>query len=119
MTLRQQRINKQLQKDLAEIIQAQGMTHYCGAMLSITEVDASPNLATAKVYVSIFPTDKTQDVMQRINGKELRALLAQRVSKQMRIVPELSFVVDTTASYASRIDELLQQIGSEEVKDKD
>jgi ribosome-binding factor A len=108
MTFRQQRINKQVQKDLAEIIRTQGMTHYDGAMVSVTEVDVSPNMLSAKVYVSIFPSSKSSSVLPLLNAKTLRMALAQRVRKQMRCVPELTFVLDTTLDYAERIDELLQ-----------
>jgi ribosome-binding factor A len=107
MTLRQQKISRQLQKDLAEIIREQGMAHYGGAMVSVTEVDISPNLAVAKVYVSIFPTSKTKVVQGLLNAKALRAALAQRIKKQMRIVPELTIVTDTSLNYAARINELL------------
>jgi ribosome-binding factor A len=108
MNLRLQRINRQLQKDLAQIIREQGMAHYGGAMLSVTEVDAAPNLATAKVYVSVFPSSMSGMALGQLNAKAMRAALAMRTKKQMRTVPELSFVADTTLDYAQRIDELLR-----------
>jgi ribosome-binding factor A len=109
MNLRQQRINKQLQRDLAHIIRSQGMAHYDGAMLSVTEVIVSPNMATAKVYVSIFPSSKTEAALHALNAKGLRSMLAQRFGKQMRVVPELTFIVDESLNYAARIEELLKE----------
>ena len=84
------------------------MGHYGGAMVSVTEVSVSPNLAVAKVFVSVFPSDKAEAALRLLNVKALRTALAQRVRKQMRIVPELTFVMDNSLNHAVRIDELLQ-----------
>ena len=52
---RQQKIGKQLQRDLAEIIRGKGMAAFGGAMVTVSEVRVSPDLSFAKVFVSIFP----------------------------------------------------------------
>ena len=108
---RQQKVGRQLQKDLAEIIQQQGMTTYAGAMLSVTSVHMSPDLSLARVHVSIFPSNKANEVMEIVN-KQIRAIrgdLGRRVAKQMRIVPELVFLVDDSLDYVERIDSLLKK----------
>ncbi|GHT11879.1 ribosome-binding factor A [Bacteroidia bacterium] len=107
-TQRQLKVNKQLQKDLAEIIQRQGMAAYGGAMVSVVDVDVSPNLGYAKVYLSIFPIEKTEDVKALINVKTLRNELAHRVKHQLRIVPELSIHIDTSLDYVEHIEQLLK-----------
>lgn len=79
-------------------------------MLSVTEVDVAPNLAAAKVYISVFPPDKTDAALRLLNAKTLRTALAQRTRKQMRTVPELNFIVDTTLNYAHNIEKMLKKI---------
>lgn len=108
---RQQKINKQLQKDLADILQQQGMAAYNGAMVSVTEVRISPDLSYAKVFLSIFPSEKASAAMVAVNEqhKALRGELGKRVRHQLRIVPELAFFLDDTLNYAERIDNLLKQ----------
>ena len=108
---RQQKINKQLQKDLADIFQQQGMQAYNGAMISVTGVRITPDLSIAKVYLSIFPSAKAKEVMEIINenNKSLRGELGRRVRHQLRIVPELTFYVDDSLDYVERIDDLLKQ----------
>lgn len=110
-TTRQQKINKQLQKDLAEIFQQQGMQAYNGAMISVTEVRISPDLGYAKTYLSIFPSAKAKEVMELVNekNKAIRGELGKRVRHQLRIVPELMFYVDESLDYVERIDNLLKQ----------
>lgn len=110
-TTRQQKINKLLQKDLGEIFQQQGMATYKGAMISVTEVRISPDLGYAKVYLSIFPSEKAPETMAIVNAhsRSIRGELGNRVRHQLRIVPELAFFVDSTLDYNERIDELLKQ----------
>lgn len=108
---RQLKVAREIQKDLAEIIRAQGMAAYGGAMVTVSEVRISPDLSVAKVYVSIFPSDKQESAMQTIgeNTRALRGELGRKVGKQLRIVPELVFFLDTTLDYAEHIDELLKK----------
>ena len=110
-TTRQQKVARQIQKDLAEIIRARGMAAYDGAMVTVSGVKISPDLAMAKVYVSIFPSAKAQDVMQRLQDEmsRLRGELGRRVAKQLRIVPELAFYLDDSLDYVEHIDELLKK----------
>jgi len=107
---RQQKVGKQLQRDLAEIIQHQGMAMYGGAMVSVTAVRISPDLALAKVWVSVFPSNKANEAMRIVehHSRAIRGELGKRIAKQMRIVPELVFYIDNSLDYVERIDELLK-----------
>ena len=60
---RQLKVAREIQKDLAEIIRGKGMAAWGGAMVTVSEVRISPDLSVAKVYVSIFPSEKQADVM--------------------------------------------------------
>ena len=108
---RQLKVAKELQKDLAEIIRSKGMAAFGGAMVSVTEVRISPDLSVAKVSVSVFPSSTAEAVMQMINehSRALRGELGRHVAKQLRIVPELVFLLDSTLDYVEHIDELLKK----------
>jgi ribosome-binding factor A len=108
---RQLKVAREIQKDLAEIIRAKGMATFNGALVTVSEVRVSPDLSVAKVYVSVFPSDKQEFVMQWLeeNNKALRGELGHQVAKQFRIVPELVFYLDTTLDYAEHIEELLKK----------
>ena len=64
-TTRQQKVARQIQKDLAEIIRARGMAAYDGALLTVSGVKITPDLALAKVYVSIL--DDSLDYVEHID----------------------------------------------------
>lgn len=108
---RQQKVARELQRDLAEIIRSKGMAAFGGAMLTVSEVRVSPDLSIAKVYVSIFPSEKQEEVMKLLeeNNKAIRGELGRKVAKQLRIVPELDFYLDTTLDYVEHIEELLKK----------
>ncbi|MBR3501010.1 MAG: 30S ribosome-binding factor RbfA [Bacteroidales bacterium] len=108
---RQQKVARELQRDLAEIIRSKGMAAFGGAMVTVSEVRVSPDLSIAKVYVSIFPSEKQEEVMKLLeeNNKAIRGELGRKVAKQLRIVPELDFYLDTTLDYVEHIEELLKK----------
>ena len=108
---RQLKVAREIQKDLAEIIRSKGMAYFGGSMVTVSEVRVSPDLSIAKTYVSIFPSANAESVMGILeaNIKELRGELGRKVGKQLRIVPEIVFYLDTSLDYAEHIEELLKK----------
>lgn len=108
---RQLKVASQIKRDMAEIIRSRGMAAFDGALVSVSGVKISPDLSQAKVYVSIFPSSKSQTVMELIEAQSraLRGELGRRVGKQLRIVPELQFFLDDSLDYVEHIEELLKK----------
>jgi ribosome-binding factor A len=108
---RQLKVAREIQRDLSEIIRSRGMAAFGGAMVTVSEVRISPDLSIAKVFVSIFPSDRAPQVMQLLEEEKrsIRGELGRQVSSQLRIVPELDFHLDTTLDYAEHIEELLKK----------
>ena len=108
---RQLKVASVLQRDLAEIIRSKGMALFGGAMITVSEVRISPDLSIAKVFVSIFPSDKAAQALTVLeeNKRAIRGELGRKVASQLRIVPEFEFLLDTTLDYAEHIEELLKK----------
>lgn len=107
---RQNKISRMLQKELAQIFQSQTrMMH--GVMVSVTHVKVSPDLSICTAHLSVFPSDKAEEILQNVNAnqKTIRYELGKRIRNQVRIIPELRFFVDDSLDYIERIDELLAQ----------
>ena len=106
---RQLKVAKELQRHLAEIIRSKGMASWDGALVSVSGVTISPDLAVAKVYVSIFPSAKQEKVFKMIqeSGRSMRGELGRQMARQLRIIPELIFYLDDSLDYVEHIDELL------------
>ncbi|MDE6086345.1 MAG: 30S ribosome-binding factor RbfA [Muribaculaceae bacterium] len=107
-TTRQAKIARLLQKELSEIFRRQtAKTH--GVLVSVSAVRVSPDLSIARVYLSVFPSGKSEEILNEINrsAKTVRYELAQIVKNQLRKTPELSFYLDDSLDYIENIDKLL------------
>ncbi|NDV77533.1 30S ribosome-binding factor RbfA [Dysgonomonas sp. 511] len=112
---RQQKINRLIQKELSEIFRKQTQ-QMRGILISVSVVRISPDLGNAKAYLSIFPSDKGKEILENIraNVKAVRFDLGQKVGKQLRIIPELSFYLDDSLDYLENIDKLLNKDNKKE-----
>lgn len=106
---RQSKIARLIQKELSEIflLQAKSMN---GVLVSVTAVRVSPDLSIARVYISVFPSERGDEIVKNLNGnmKQIRFDLGNRLRHQLRIIPELKFFIDDSLDYLERIDELLK-----------
>ena len=110
-TTRQQKISRQIQRDIAEILQKEGAAIVRGTMVTVTTVRVSPDFAYAKVYFSIFPFERNEEVMQALeqNNWFIRRELGKRIRNQLKIVPELQFFLDDSLEYIENIDQALNR----------
>jgi ribosome-binding factor A len=110
-TTRQNKISRLLQKELSDIFLLMTKDKMRGTLISVSTVRVSPDLSLAKVYLSIFPSENTENVMAYIEEKKwnIRHDLAARVRFQLRKVPEIAFFADDSLDYLENIDKLLKQ----------
>jgi ribosome-binding factor A len=80
-------------------------------MISVTRTKISPDLSICTAYLSVFPSEKGEEILTNINAnnKQIRYELGTRVRNQLRIIPELRFFIDDSLDYIERIDELLKK----------
>lgn len=109
-TTRQNRIARLLQKELSDILLLQAKKMQ-GTLISVSVVRISPDLSVARAYVSIFPSEKSKELLESLNShtKTIRYELGTRVRHQLRIIPELKFFLDDSLDYIDKIDSLLKE----------
>lgn len=109
---RQKQIGQLLQKELSDIFQRMGFNILEGGMISISAVRLTPDLLEARVYLSMFQIQEPAAMIQRIKERmgEIKKELGNRVGKQLRRVPELSFFLDDTLEYVFKMEELFKKI---------
>ena len=107
---RQNKIARLLQKELSMIFQEQTRAMH-RTMVSVTRVRISPDLSICTAYLSVFPSERGEEILENINrtNQQIRYALGQRVRYQLRIVPELRFFIDDSLDYIEHIDELLKK----------
>ena len=82
-----------------------------GVMVTVTRVRVSPDLSICTAYLSIFPSEKADEIIENIhaNEKTIRYELGTRVRNQLRIIPELRFFIYDSLDYIEHIDQLLKK----------
>ena len=107
---RQQKVARQIQKDISDIFTKEAAAFLKGSMVTVTVVRISPDLSVAKVFLSIFPFANSARVMDALeqNNWLVRKALGSRVKHQLKQVPELAFNLDDSLEYIENIDSLLK-----------
>ncbi len=108
-TTRQNKISRLIQKELGEMLRQQTQSMR-GVMVSVSVCRISPDLSICKVYLSVFPSERGEEIVKNINDnqRQVRYELGTRMRHQLRIIPELKFFRDDSLDYAEHIDELLR-----------
>ncbi len=109
-TTRQNKVSRLIQEELSEIFLLQTKSMH-GVLVSVSAVRISPDMSIARVYLSVFPSERAAEIVKNTNDnmKSVRYDLGVRVRHQLRIIPELKFFVDDSLDYVDRIDELLKK----------
>ena len=109
-TTRQNKIARLLQKEISDIFRSFTQNMQKGILISPTIVRISPDLSVARIYISVFPSDKEKEYLDLVNERSgaIRHELAQRTRHQLRTVPTLTFFLDDSLDYIENIDNLLK-----------
>ena len=118
-SVRIERINSELQKAISHIIDTEIRDPQIDAIISVSEVDITPDLSYARVYITSMGSTSTSEVLNRIKGAAgfIRGRLSKAV--KLRITPRLEFMLDSSKEYASRIDNILNNITYSTQPDED
>jgi ribosome-binding factor A len=107
---RQQKISRQIQRELGDILQHRGNIVAGGVMITVTKVAVAKDLSVAKVYLSLFTKSDKGELIENIqqHSREIRYELGNRVRNQLRIIPEIHFFLDDSLDYIDRIEDLIK-----------
>lgn len=102
------KIARLIQKDLSELFQ-RSTQEMPGVIVSVTQVKPTPDLAFCRIYLSIFPSDRADEILAHYNKQRttIRYDLGRSLGSQLRTIPELQFLLDDSLDYIDRIDALL------------
>ncbi len=111
------RVDEEIKKEISNIIMNDIKDPNLTGLISVTKVKVTPDLKYAKVYISILNAKNTKNdlaILKKSSGLT-RSLLAKRIN--LRITPELIFVLDDSMEYGERIDSILKEIMKDVKKD--
>jgi len=101
------KINETIKTVIGQAIQAEfGMTY---GLTSITKVSTSPDIKSARVYISCFQCQNPAGFIDRLNARagEYQRIINDQV--RLKYTPKLTFILDDTIEYADRIEQLLRK----------
>ncbi len=118
---RQRKIAGILQQDVVDVLQKSAQEGMKGVIITATKVNVTVDLGLAKVYLSIFPSEKRDEIIEGIvsNTPLIRHELAKRTRNQLRRMPELAFFSDDSLDYIEGIDHALQGKTDNPIKNPD
>ena len=120
MTRRTERINELLRAEISDLLQRDLKDPRISGLVSITEVDVSPDLRKAKVFVSVLGEEAEQEsTMEAFTAaaRYLRQQLTKRLT--LRRTPELTFLRDDSLERGAHILALLDQAETNETNETD
>ena len=116
---RMNRIDSEIQKNLATIISRFDDVEIATSLISIMKVETFSDLSLSKIYISVFGDDaKKKSIVAKLNEnkKTIRFELAHKI--KLRNVPDLMFIVDDVEEKAARVLKLFEQIEIEKKDDE-
>ncbi len=115
-TKRQSQVAEVIKRNFSQVLQFEA-ANIVGlkVLVTVTKVMIAPDLVNAAVYLSVFGTENKQAPVDMLNEElvSLRSKLAQRIKKQVRIIPYISLHLDDTIDEMYRINDLMQRLEDE------
>ncbi len=108
---RQKKVSALIQKELATLIAGDlRKGGVANLLISVTKVRVAPDFSVAKIYLSIFPSDKAGERLEQLKGNasKIKFDLSKILKNQLRKVPALSFFLDDSLDHIDEIDESIK-----------
>ncbi len=102
-----------LKETMSEILLTDGYKFYDSkTLVSIINVNITPDLSIARFYISIFNADNSDEVLKKFqdNSSELGGLLGNKLKNHLRKIPDLEFYLDDSLEYAQKMNEIFDKI---------
>jgi ribosome-binding factor A len=118
MTLRNERVRKELMREISDILRKEVKDSRISGIVSILDVEVSHDNSFAKVFYSVFGTNdeekaKTIDAIEQ-NTSKIRYEVGKRI--RLRLTPELRFIYDDSIERGTKVTELINKISRGEIK---
>lgn len=113
MKIKMERVNSELARQITKIIAEDVKDpRLHNAIVGVTKLYTTPDLKYAKVYLSIYAAndEERQEAYYTICRSRTFIRNMLKDSVQIRLLPELNFLIDDSVDYSIKIDEILNQI---------
>ena len=119
-SMKNTRINGEVQKELAEIIRGDIKDPRLSPLTSVISVEVAPDLKTCKAWISVYGDDRVaEDTLAGLRSAEgyIRRELARRIN--LRNTPEIRFIVDQSIAYGVKMSKLIDEVAKSDAQKED
>jgi ribosome-binding factor A len=110
-SIKNTRINGEVQKELSTLISREIKDPRISPMTSVVDVEVSPDLKTAKVYISVLGDSEAKE--STLKGlKSAASFIRGQLAKSLNLrnTPELTFIIDNSIEYGVNMSKLIDEI---------
>ncbi len=108
MPYRIQKVNQLIKKEVNKFILQE--IDFAEIIVTITDVDTSPDLSQAKIRMTVLPIEKSELALEIINRNIFQMQKFLNKELTMRKVPRIKFEIDQTEIKAQRVEEILEKL---------
>ncbi len=112
MSTRQLKFSRLIQKELAGLFQRDQKSYFSGNIISVTQVEVSPDFSIAHVYLSLV-IDRDKEKMLEIvqhHKSDIKRSLSKVIGRKIRKLPDLKFHLDLGAEHAQKMDSIFKNL---------
>ncbi len=116
----QNKIAKMIRVAVSEVFQKDFAIEFYPNLVSVGNVKVTPDFQIARIYVSCFPEDKSDNIMKIINIEysKIKYLIHAKIKNKLRKMPELEFYIDDIYAEQKKVDDLLDKVKQEQERIK-
>jgi len=109
-SIRQEKVAEQVRREISLIFQKHSRDWLGGMFITVTGVRMAPDLALVKVYVSFMAVPDKAAALAKVKeeGWRIRKALADKMGRQVRIIPELNFYLDDSLDHVEAVERALR-----------
>lgn len=112
---RQEQVAELIKRNFGIVLQQEGSYIYGSAFVTVTQVQVTPDLSQAKLYISIFNAEDKQEILSKLERetRKLKQSLAYRIKKHVRRIPAIAIYMDDTLDEMYKLNKLFDDLDSE------
>ncbi len=113
---RNEKLGRQLHKDLSQLFLRNQHDWFNSQFVTISGVEVTPDLGIAKVYVSLYNSERKKEILEALEEKNylIRRELAKIIKNAVKKIPELRFYEDKSLDMLNKLDDLLSKVKKDE-----
>lgn len=109
---RQLKFSRLIQKELGELFQRDQKSFFSGNIISVTQVDVTPDFSIAHVYLGLVLDGDKEEMMKKVqfHKGDIKRNLSRSIGRKVRKIPDLNFHLDLGAEHAQKMENIFKNL---------